>query len=160
MSRTIDVKKDFFRITQILPLRRANYLEDRQIRRDKVFSALAEKVFDHPALADILAKKVKAWLILDESEFICSIAGYSYYFKGNFNRAARYFSKAVEKNPQNLDNWMDLAFALYHTGDYKLALEMLFYFDSFIVAYQTIGPRSCNLSILKQIAKRISRNDQ
>jgi tetratricopeptide (TPR) repeat protein len=135
-----NIKKEFFKITKIPPFHRTNRLEDRVIRRDIIFNLLAEKVFDHPKLLDLLTKKIKEWLRFDESELTYCLAGYIYYLKEDFRKARDYFLKAIDKNPQNLDNWFDLAFSLYHLGkpEQELAKDIIFNFDLFTKFYSNI----------------------
>lgn len=131
------VKKELWRITGIFPLRSTNNLKDKEIRKDVIFPLLSEKVFDHPRLLNILLKKIKKWLYLNRGELTYCLAGYLYYIKEDFRRAKYYLLKAIAKNPQNLDNWFDLAFSLYHLGkaDQKLAKGILFNFPLFIKFY-------------------------
>ena len=133
MNKDSIVKKEFFLITKILPLRRINLLKDNQARRDAIFPLLADKVFDHPELLGILKRKVKEWLKKDKSEFTYLIVGYTYYLSQNFKQAEACLFKALEKNPRNLDIWFDFAFSLYHQGKAKheLAKEILFNYDYF-----------------------------
>lgn len=127
----VNVKKEFFSITSILPLRLKNNLSDEIIRKDAVFDLLAEKVFDHPQLLRLLLKKITRWLKYGKSEFTFSLSGYVHYLNKDFRRAEKYFLKSVNLNPANLDNWFDLAFSLYHQSDYRnlLAKKILFNFD-------------------------------
>lgn len=127
----ITVKKDFIELTQILPLHSTNKLEDRCSRKDIISEKLAERIFDNPSLLDLLKIKIGHWLKLHKGELTYSLAGYIYYFKDEFLRSEKYFLKAVNKNPENLDNWFDLAFSLYHQGlrKHNLAKQILFNFD-------------------------------
>ncbi|MGD0335628.1 MAG: hypothetical protein ABSB18_00805 [Candidatus Omnitrophota bacterium] len=125
------VEDDFTAILGFKPLHRANKLNDFSVRKDVIFTLLAEKIFDNPRLLDLLLKKIKYWLVVEKSELTYAIAGYVYYIKEDFTQAEKYFLKALNKNRQNLDNWFDLAFSLYHQedGKHKLAKIILFNFD-------------------------------
>jgi tetratricopeptide (TPR) repeat protein len=151
--------KEFFRITGIFPRHRTNYVHDRRIRQDEVFPQLADKAFDYPKLLDILVKKAKEWLLEDKSELTCCLAGYIYYLKQDFKQAEACFLKAIEKNPYNLDNWLDLGFSLYHQDKAKqqLAQDIFFNFDIFIELYNKSHYQRCDLRIIRGL-KRIIEN--
>ena len=148
------IKKEFFAITRILPLHRTNLPQDSQIRKDQVFSLLADKVFDHPGLLKILLKMIKKWLVISRSEFVYCLAGYIYYLYQDFRKAEFYFFRAIEKNPRNLDSWFDLAFSLYHQDKTKheLAKNILFNFDNFIDHYAKLKFKSCNLNTIRKLS--------
>ncbi|MBL7197460.1 MAG: tetratricopeptide repeat protein [Candidatus Omnitrophica bacterium] len=157
MSKSLQkIKKEFFKITNIIPFHNTNYVARREIRIDKIFDSLAERIFDSPKLLDILAKRLNRWLREEKSEFTYSLAGYIFYLKGDFKRAIDFFLKTVEKNPVNLDNWFDLAFSLYHTDNYKLALKILFNFDLFILSYREGSYNKCKIEVLKEITESIA----
>ena len=125
------VKLDFFRLTGIAPFHRTNKISDNCVSKNVLFQSLAEKIFDTPKLLEFLERKVKRWLDLDKSEFTYVLAGYIYYFKEDFKTADKYFLKAININPENLDIWFCLAFSLYHQQEkeYNLAKKILFNFD-------------------------------
>lgn len=155
------VKKEFFKIAGIIPLHLTNKLEDKTIRKDVISNLLAEKVFDHPKLLDLLIKKIKMWLALERTEFTYSLAGYIYYLKNDFAKARDFFLKAIKENPQNLDNWFDFAFALYHLneGEQRLAKDILFEFDLFIKSYTdfTSRKKKINLNAFYDTASRVKQ---
>ena len=123
------VKLDFFRLTGIAPLQRTNKISDNCLAKNAIFHKLAEKVFDAPGLLELLGGKVKQWLKLERSEFTYMLAGYIYYFKEEFKIADKYFIKAININPENLDNWFCLAFSLYHQQKHDVAKKIFFNFD-------------------------------
>ena len=127
----MQVSAEFFKFTKVVPLHPVNRLEDACARRDRIFSALAEKVFDNPRLLDLLAIKLRHWLKKEKSEFAYALAGYTYYLREDFLKAEEFFLRALNECPQNLDNWFDLAFALYHQDEKKhnLGKKILFNFD-------------------------------
>jgi len=147
------VKKEFYKITRILPIHRTNFLEEKEIRKDIIFDFLAEKVFDNPELLDFLSKKIKKWLSWNKTEFTYCLAGYIYYIKDDFTTASRYFLNAIQKNPQNLDNWFDLAFSLYHQGQNKhnLGKGILFNFDYCLEFFKD---KKVNLKTLETALKK------
>jgi len=132
------VKLDFFRLAGIAPLQRTNKLSDNCLGKNALFHNLAEKVFDVPGLLELLEGKLKQWLKLDRSEFTCMLAGYIYYFKEEFKTADKFFLKAININPENLDNWFCLAFSLYHQqkSEHDLAKRILFNFDYCIETFK------------------------
>ncbi|MCM8797658.1 MAG: hypothetical protein NC923_07295 [Candidatus Omnitrophica bacterium] len=125
------VEKDFMMIAGFKPLHPTNRVCDFNLRKDIIFSCLAEKIFDNPRLLHVLMKKMKYWLVSEKSELTYAMAGYLYYIKEDFKGAERYFLKAINENKENLDNWFDLAFSLYHQLDKKhnLGKMILFNFD-------------------------------
>lgn len=156
------IKKDFFRTVRILPRHRTNYLQDKQIRRDEIFGPLADRVFDYPKLLEFLGKKIKDWLRIDKSELTYCLAGYIYYLKGDFKQAEACFLKAIEKNPYNLDNWLDLGFSLYHQdkAKHKLAKSIFFNFDRFIELYNKSHYQRCDLRIIRGLERIIENAER
>jgi tetratricopeptide (TPR) repeat protein len=122
------VKKDFLVLSGILPYFKKNRIEDRRVRGNNLFAILSEHVFDQPRLLCLLLKKISSWVKKDPSEFTLCLAGYIFYIAENYQKSEHYFLKALEKSPDNLDTWFDLAFSLYHQGKNKqeLALKIIF----------------------------------
>ena len=150
------IRQEFQRLTLLfLPERETNQLKDGVHRKDSVFPFLADIIFDHPRLLIVLKKMIKYWLKLDDSETVLALAGYIYYLDNDFRKAESYFCKCVEKNSKNVDNWVDLAFSLYHQGDKKngIAKAILFNFDLFIKKFKTSNHKQCDLARLKKIYK-------
>lgn len=114
--RKFGIKKEFARLTGIVPRFSQNLVTDRKLRGNYIFDALGEKVFDHPRLLVLLKKKIKGWLKEENSVFTLALAGYIYYIDEAYGKAERFFLQALEKNRENLDLWFDLAFCLYHQG--------------------------------------------
>jgi tetratricopeptide (TPR) repeat protein len=148
-------RKEFFRITNITPLRLTNRIEDNVLRKDVIFNSLANRVFDSPRLLDLLTVKLESWLAREHDEFIYALAGYIYYLRKEYGTAEKYFLKAVNKNPLNLDNWYDLAFSLYHQGDrkYRLAKRILFNLEGCC----RISPKKITLKSLQDFLDRDKR---
>ena len=150
------IQQEFKRLT-LLPLskRETNKLDEKIYRKDVVFFYLSNRTFDHPRLLIVLKKKIGAWLKLDNSETLFALVGYIYYLDVNFLKAENYFYKCVEKVSENLDNWVDLAFSLYHQGARKnrVAKNILFNLDLFIKKFKTSGYKKCNLITLEKIYK-------
>lgn len=123
--------EEFLKLSGLMPERVTNRVEDNFIRKDVIFSMLAERVFDNNKLLLVLNKKINHWLKEERSEFTFSLAGYISYFNSDYGKAEIFFLKSVNINPSNLDNWFDLAFALYHQGrkEHELAKWIMFNFD-------------------------------
>jgi len=138
-----------------LPQRETNKLKDRLQRKDSVFPFLANRVFDHPKLLTILKEKIKYWLKLDNSETVLALAGYIYYLDDNFVKAENYFYKCLKINPENLDNWVDLIFSLYHQGvrKNKIAKAILFDIDLFMKRLMIRNHKNCSFGVLEKISK-------
>jgi tetratricopeptide (TPR) repeat protein len=158
MSNFRKVQKEFFVLTRILLQKRVtNRIDANTLPNNFTFSLLAEKIFDYPNILRFLKKKIKNWLSIDKSENTFLLAGYIYYLDNDFDRARKYFLKAVESNPENLDNWLDLAFCLYHCPEKinELAKDILFNFDLFIQFFKKFKYNKCTLKALKEIQKKI-----
>lgn len=153
-NKDLRIKAEFYRLTKMIPLHETNRLEERSLRKDVIFHDLAEKAFDNPKLLDLLAMKIKAWLRLSRSEFTYALAGYIYYCKDDFKRAEKYFLRAINENPRNLDNWFDLAFSLYHQEEARnnLAKKILFNFDRY---YKYFRSRRASLKAIVALAEKI-----
>lgn len=154
------MQKDFWLLTLFpLPQRQANSLKDRVQRKDVIFSFLAEKVFDYPLFLRVFKKKIDYWLSIDNSETVLALAGYIYYLDSNFVKAENFFYQCIDKNWDNLDNWIDLAFCLYHQCERKnnLAKGILFDFDIFIKKFININCKKINLAKLEEIYKKIQK---
>jgi tetratricopeptide (TPR) repeat protein len=125
------VREEFFRISKVIPFHPTNRLEEKILRKSRIFDLLTLAVFDNPHILKLLSLRLCEWLKIDRSEFIYVVAGYIYYLQEDFLEAEKYFLKAISLNPDNLDNWYDLAFSLYHQDNRKfsLAKEILFNFD-------------------------------
>ncbi len=84
-----------------------------------------------------------------------ALAGYLCYIKEDFKKAKMYFLKCVNLNPQNLDNWIDLAFIFRHLGDDKLANGILFNYDHIIHYYHFFKMSDRKFSELKNLIYKI-----
>jgi tetratricopeptide (TPR) repeat protein len=128
MKTIAKVKRDFLRTARVSPRYETNTSEKRLTRGNYILAALAEKVFDHPRLLELLEKKIKLWLAEDNSAFTLALAGYIAYLGERYSRAESFFLKALQKDPENIDLWMDLAFSLFHQNEkkQKLAHDILF----------------------------------
>ena len=67
------------------------------------------------------------------------------------------FLKTISINPDNLDNWMDLAFTLRHLGESLISEGILFYFPYVIHYYKYLKLFDCDYNTLKQLILEISK---
>jgi len=143
----------------LIPLeeRLTNRVSDNSPRKDYLFPFLAEKVFDSPGILKILKGRINFWLSCDGSENTLVLAGYIHYLDQNFIKAKSFFLKAIEKNPENLDSWLDLAFCLYHCSLKlnKLGKVILFNFDLYIKFFKKANYKKCNIKILEEIYRNL-----
>lgn len=130
------IKKEFKEITGlVLCERQTNFLSDKEERKDNLFEDLTRIVFDDPKIIIRLEKAIAKWLIAEaQSETVMSMAGYVNYFKEDYKKARDYFLQAVSLNPDNFDNWHDLAFALRHLGEIN-ASKIILYFHEYVIYY-------------------------
>ena len=153
------IQEDFKSICNfsILP-RKTNLMENLVERKDGLFSRLALLYSSNPESFNKLRAKIRSWLKEEQSEAIFALAGYIYYICEDFKKAKEYFLKAVSLNPDNLDNWMDLAFALRHNGEYELSRGILFNYDHIIYYYKYLGLKGCKYSKLKNLVLEIIKH--
>lgn len=153
-----DFKKEFADITgfEILS-RRTNYLGDSIKRKDRFFSALARLYFLDRNKFLRVKRKIHSWIKSVPSETVFSLAGYIFYIDEDFVKAKKYFLLALHKNPNNLDNWIDLAFVLRHLTCYKMSNCILFHYKYLMHYYRVlnIAPQGCD-GIKKMALKVLS----
>jgi tetratricopeptide (TPR) repeat protein len=128
MKTLVKIKQDFLRTARVSPKFETNTADSGVTRGNYILDALAEKIFDHPRLLELLSKKIRHWLVCDDSKFTLALAGYIAYLGERYAQAERFFLKALQKDPKNIDLWMDLAFSLFHQDEkkQKLAHDILF----------------------------------
>lgn len=150
------ILKEFYRITNLeLKRRLCNSPSDAIYRKDALFDQLTFFYVHNPQNFDKLKKKIDYWLSLEESETIFVLAGYIFYISENFNKAKKYFLKSIQINSRNLDNWIDLAFALRHLGELKISNVILFDFDYVIHYYSYFNLKKCNYAQVKKMILKI-----
>lgn len=150
------ISKEFYDITHFdLRKRLCNYLTEGIERKDPLFSQLTLFYVYHDKDFYTIKAKIKEWLLWEESETIYALAAYIYYISENFKKAKKYFLKAIRANPRNFDNWIDLAFALRHLGEYKISNVILFDFDYVIHYYSHFNFKKCNYAQIKKMILKI-----
>lgn len=150
------IKKEFIDITgfEFLP-RIVNSWSDGIERKDALLKKLSIFYFSEPKSFKKLKQKTKKWLKQEQTETLFSLAGYLYYITEDFHKAKRYFLKAIAISPDNLDNWMDLSFALRHLGEYTVSNGILFNFDYIIYYYKFLSLNGCSYSSIKKLVLEI-----
>ena len=138
--------------------RKTNYLTGYVERKDFLFSHLAGIYFSSPKTFKKLKIKIKSWLKEEESEAVFALAGYIYYLSNNFKKAKYYFLKTISLNPDNLDNWIDLAFALRHNGEYGMSRDILFNYNYIMYYYKYLKLAGCKYFKLKKLAAEIIKH--
>ncbi|MDP1852649.1 MAG: hypothetical protein Q8L26_00350 [Candidatus Omnitrophota bacterium] len=153
----MDICNEFKNIAGFdLSPRQTNYISGYIERIDSLFYRLSILYFSSPEKLRMLQGKIKNWLKEEQIETIFSLAGYIYYIAEDFSQAKKYFLKSISRNPDNLDNWIDLAFALRHLGEYKLSNGILFNHDYVIYYYKYLKLNANNFSKLKSLVLEIS----
>jgi hypothetical protein len=100
-------------------------------RADSTFATLAERAFDDEAFLERLSRLSAQWLARCPNETTRAIAAYAAYLRGDYPRAATLLMGCIGENAENVDNWMDLAFALNHCAD-PLGRHILFNLEEYI----------------------------
>lgn len=155
----MNIPKEFKNITGFdLLSRRINQLSEGIERKDSLFPQLAILYFSNRKRFKKLRQKIRNWLRKEQSETIFALAGYIYYINEDFKKARGYFLKTISLNPDNLDNWLDLAFVLRHIGDTKISEGILFHFDYVIYYYKYLKLFNCDYKTLRNLILKIVKN--
>ena len=141
-------------VGQPLAERRSNRLEGRVEREDHTFFVLAERAFGDAPFLERLERLSQQWLRRCPCATTRAIAGYAAYLRGDWSRAALLLQACVGDAPDNLDTWIDLAFALNHTGD-PLGRHILFNHDEYVRRYCAEPAGPCTLQRLQAIRDAI-----
>ncbi|MCX5696211.1 MAG: tetratricopeptide repeat protein [Candidatus Omnitrophica bacterium] len=141
--------------------RKTNNVSGYAEREDSLFPQLAVLYYSCPSKFNQLKGKINDWLKAQEDETILALAGYVYYISEDFKKAKEYFLKAIALNPDNLDNWMDLAFVLRHNGEYRISRGILFNYSYVMYYYKYLklagGTYSEFKKMVSEVSKRTSR---
>jgi len=156
----MEINEQFLVITGYrFPYRESNLLVDRFERKDQLFGFLARLYFTEPRRFRALGKQVVRWLRKDTNERLYALAGYIAYIDNDFERAQRLFYRAIQCNPENLDNWIDFAFALRHNGDYKTSNGILFNYAFVMYNYMVFDMQDASVKEIKKLINEISRRE-
>jgi tetratricopeptide (TPR) repeat protein len=128
-----------------------NTLIEKMERRDTSFHAISLLYFNNNKKFKELSSKAARLLKNDKTELAYAIAGYVHYLKEDFKKATMFFLKTIELNPDNLDNWIDLAFSLRHQSETKMSYAILFHFDHVIHYYKKLKTKRNNFTELKKM---------
>ena len=137
--------------------RQTNHLFDRIERKDSLFSQLAILYFSHPRKFNELKRKINDWLKIEQNETIFALAGYICYISEDFKKAKEYFLKTISLNPDNLDNWIDLAFTLRHLCEYRISNGIIFNYDYLMHYYKYLKLYNCSYTKLKRLILEIAK---
>ncbi len=152
------IQKQFQKITGFeLKKRQTNYFSEKIFKKDQLFEDLARLYFERPKRFNQLLIKVLP-LINQKSnsnETLLALVGYLYYIQEDFKKAKISFLRCINLNPQNLDNWIDLAFILRHLGNDKLANGILFNYDYVVHYYHFLKLSGCSFLVLKNLISEI-----
>jgi tetratricopeptide (TPR) repeat protein len=152
------IKKEYRKITGLeLIERQTNFIDENIERKDMLFENLSRLAFDRPEKFRILRRKVGLWPASKRNETFWALAGMVHYLGGEFGRARRAFFEALKLNPQNVDNWVDLAFSLRHCGKVKLGVAIFFNLEYLIHYYQYLKLQNPNLKTLENLILEINR---
>lgn len=153
----LKTKKGFFLITgTVLEDRVTNFLREQIIRRDMLFPRLARLYSTDKARFS----RFSEWLNTlkdDSSETIAALSGYALYIQEDFVKACSHFLKALNLNPENLDNWIDLAFCMRHLGYTAESRTILFEYDYCIYYYKFLKLHAADLTTIKRLTKMIRK---
>lgn len=116
--------------------RATNRIEEGVSRKDPLFEEITRYYYSDKKKFAAIRKSVPAWLKKTKTEETYALTGYVSYLNGDFRTSTSFFLKTVALNPDNLDNWMDLAFSLRHQGELNLSYAILFHFDLVIHYYK------------------------
>lgn len=134
--------------------RATNRIEEGVSRKDPLFDAISRCYFSDRKKFAAIRRSIPAWLKKNTEEGY-ALAGYVAYLDGHFRDATRFFLKTVALNPDNLDNWMDLAFSLRHQGEAAMSYAILFHFDLAIHYCKRLKLRPGNLRQFKNMLSLI-----
>lgn len=132
--------------------RRANLVDGRTSRQDTLFHALADLAFEGHEGLTVVVEEAPGWLVRCPSETLQALLGYLSYCQGEYGRATGHFLACVRLAPHNLDNYLDLAFALQHQGD-ALSGDLLFDHTLFVEACCQHQGAPLTLAHLRLMAK-------
>ncbi len=137
-----------------LVARVTNRLTDHLERVDLTFFGLAEKAFEDPDFPERLVRASAQWLTRCPCETTRAVAAYAAYLREDYARASTLLMGCIVDNPENLDNWVDLAFAFNHQA-IPLGRHILFNHDEYIRRFVARGSRICTQARLEEMAREI-----
>lgn len=136
---------------------RTNRYEDYIERKDCLFWLVTKLFYENPLEFKSLRKKIflEKQLYVNESGY--SLTGYIRYINSEYQSARDCFIKSIALNPDNLDNWFDLAFSLRHLGEYENSEVILFHYDLVQCYYKRMIPSISKWNCFKKLLSIISK---
>ena len=142
-----------------LPQRVVNTPEMRLPRTDHVFQRLAELIYIKPAAGRLLRRRLAGWLRRwPRREYVWAVAGYVAYCERRYGDAEKAFFRAVQLEPRNVDDWLDLALTLRHQGD-PLGRDLLMGHAAFMEAYRKDPPSRLGRPALRALRRGIEARE-
>lgn len=153
----MSIDKDFKNIAGFeLSPRKVNRILDLVERKDSLFEDLTYLSVFRADKFKALADKVEGWLGKDQSDAMFALAGYIDYIRENYKKARNYFLEAIYLAPENLDSWIDLAFALRQIGEYDVSRSILFNYKYIMHYYIHLNLGPCGYRKIKDLALKIN----
>lgn len=157
----MNISKEFQSITgKELEKRSPNCLFNKVERKDRLFEEITWLFFCEPQKFNQLVDKIELWLRKEKTDTVFALAGYLYYLLEDFTKARGYFLETIHQAPDNLDSWVDLAFALRHLGEYTIANSILFNLFYVIYYYKFFNLYGCDYFKIKSLVGEISKKRQ
>lgn len=135
----------------------SNRLESRIERVDGLLFTLTERAFGDAAFLERLERLSGQWLRRCPCATTRAIAAYSAYLREDFSRAVTLLLACLNDAPDNLDTWIDLAFALNHVGD-PMGRHILFNHAVYIERYTAAPAPICTQAHLRALGEAIDRD--
>ena len=128
---------------------RTNRYDDYIERKDSLFWLVTMLFYEKPSEFKSLLKRAPA--SKEPDEVWSALTGYLHYVNGDYRFARDCFLRAVALNPDNLDNWFDLTFALRHLSEYECSDAILFHYGLVRHYYMKITPHENKWASVKKL---------
>jgi hypothetical protein len=149
------VRRQYFELVgSNLDTRRTNLPVNRHAREDDAFHPLSERAFNNPTFLEKVTRMSAQWLARCPCETTRAVAAYVAYLREDYARAATLMLSCITENPENLDNWVDLAFALNHQA-HPLGRHILFNHTEYITRFMASGSRIATMARLEALRNEI-----
>jgi len=125
-GRQTDIEVLRYALSSQGAVRPCNYIDGPIERMDTYFSYLAQLYFFDQIEFRRLFEKISSLLKKPSNEWGWALRGYFSYLREDYKDAASSFFEAILLAPENLDNWLDYAFALRHLGFDEASLKVIF----------------------------------
>lgn len=129
-----------------------NYKSDDEID-ETIFESVSRLLFENKKAFYYLKNKITELAKNKKDALLFSVVGYFCYVDCDFTKARKFFQKAIEINPQDLDPWFCLGFSFRQLGkEEEFASIMLHYKE--IIRDLTNGKGDINELISKYTGKK------